>query len=180
MEVIAVVQNEAVSPVEDAAVLKALFRQSPTGLLILDKDLRILRVSLSRPVLPEASLERVRGRRLTDVYALSAPGEVEAMLAGVLESGMPAQGWLVGVRRKDVPGPEYLFSLSASRLESPRARVLGVLAELLDVTEREKVSARVRIFGSVRKRVGQTSRWPLTPRCASTTPAATPASTPSP
>ncbi|MCX4571854.1 PAS domain-containing protein [Streptomyces sp. NBC_01571] len=149
-------QNEAVPAVEDSAVLEALFRQSPTGLLILDRELRVLRASLPRPVLRKEPAEQPIGRRLTDVYALSAPGELEAMLKGVLESGTPAQSRLVGLRPKGAPGPEYLFSVSASRLQSPQGRVLGVLAELLDVTEREKVSARVRVFGSVRKNVGRT------------------------
>ncbi|MER5918289.1 PAS domain-containing protein, partial [Streptomyces sp. NPDC001982] len=148
--------NEAISPVEDAAVLEALFDQSPTGLLILDTELRILRINLTRPVLHEAPPEQITGRYLTDVYDLSAPGQVEAMLHGVLESGAPVRGRLVGVRPKGAPGPEYLFSVSASRLEGSQGRILGVLAEMLDVTEREKVAARLRVFGSVREQVGRT------------------------
>ncbi|MDT0468075.1 SpoIIE family protein phosphatase [Streptomyces gibsoniae] len=148
--------NEAISPVVEAAALEALFHQSATGLLILDADLRILRINLIRPVLHEAPPERVMGRRFTDVYDFSAPGEVEAMADGVLASGAPARGRLVGVRPKGAPGPEYLFSVSVSRLESPPGRILGVLVEMLDVTEREKVTDRLRVFGSVRRRVGQT------------------------
>jgi GAF domain-containing protein/anti-sigma regulatory factor (Ser/Thr protein kinase) len=151
-----VAQNEALSPVEDAAILEALFHESPTGLLILDTELRILRINLTRPVLHEAPLQQIVGRRITDVYDLSAPGDVEAMLGDVLKSGAPARGRLVGVRPKGAPGPEYLFSVSASRLESPQGRILGVLAEMLDVTEREKVTARLRVLGSVREHVGQT------------------------
>jgi PAS domain S-box-containing protein len=151
-----VAQNEAISPVEDAAVLKALFHQSPTGLLILDTDLRVLRFNLTRPVLHKVPPEPIVGRHITDVYDLSAPDEVEAMLAGVLESGTPAQGQPVGVRPKGAPGPEYLFSVSVSRLEDSQGRIWGVLAEMLDVTEREKVRARLHVLRSVRKHVGQT------------------------
>ncbi|MER5918462.1 SpoIIE family protein phosphatase, partial [Streptomyces sp. NPDC001982] len=133
-----------------------MFDQSPTGLLILDTQLRILRLNITRPVLHEAPPEPITGRYLTDVYDLSAPGEVEAMLAGVLESGTPARGQLVGVRPKGAPGPEYLFSVSASRLEDSQGKIWGVLAEMLDVTEREKVRARLRVLRSVRKHVGQT------------------------
>lgn len=56
--------NEAISPVvdaavlealfRDAAVLEALFRQSLTDLLILDTELRILRINLTRPLLRSA------------------------------------------------------------------------------------------------------------------------------
>ncbi|MGW4519126.1 SpoIIE family protein phosphatase [Streptomyces sp. NPDC004393] len=148
--------NEAITPVEDAAAFETLFYQSPTGLLILDTGLRILRINVTRPVLHEAPPEQIIGRHFTDVYDFSAPGDVEAMLRGVLESGAPARGRLVGVRPKGAPGPKYLFSVSASRLQSPQGRVLGVLVEMLDVTEREKVSARLHVVGSVREHVGQT------------------------
>ncbi|WP_265567951.1 SpoIIE family protein phosphatase [Streptomyces hygroscopicus] len=136
--------------------MDALFHQSPTGLLILDTDLRVLRLNLTRPVLHEAPPEPIVGRHVTDVYDLSAPGEVEAMLGGVLESGTPARGQLVGMRPKGAPGPEYLFSVSASRLEDPQGRIWGVLAEMLDVTERENVRARLRVLRSVREHVGRT------------------------
>jgi PAS domain S-box-containing protein len=151
-----VAQNEAIPPGVGAAVLEALFHQSPAGLLVLDTELRILRVHTATPVLHEAPPEQIMGRHFTDVYDLSAPGEVEAMLHSVLESGAPARGRLVGVRPKDAPGPEYLFSISASRLEDSEGRILGVLAEVLDVTEREKVRARLRVLGSVREHVGRT------------------------
>ncbi|MER5518400.1 SpoIIE family protein phosphatase [Streptomyces sp. NPDC002763] len=148
--------NEAVSPGKGAAVLEALFHQSPTGLLILDTELRILRINLTRPVLHGASQGQIVGRHITDVYDLSAPGEVEGMLRGVLETGAPVRGRLVGVRPKDEPGPEYLFSVSASRLEDAQGRVWGVLTEMVDVTECERVGIRMRVLGFVREHVGRT------------------------
>ncbi|MGW7241911.1 SpoIIE family protein phosphatase [Streptomyces sp. NPDC054804] len=148
--------NEAVSPGKGAVVLEALFHQSPTGLLILDTELRILRLNLTRPDLHGAPNDRIVGRYITDVYDLSAPGEVEAMLHGVLKSGEPVRGRLVGVRRKGAPGPEYLFSVSASRLEDAQGTVWGVLTEMLDVTECERIGLRMRVLGSVREHVGRT------------------------
>ncbi|WP_306184938.1 MULTISPECIES: SpoIIE family protein phosphatase [unclassified Streptomyces] len=147
--------NEAISPVEGAAVLEALFHQSPTGLMVLDTELRILWINVNTPVLKSGLLEEIIGRHFTDVYDLSVPGEVEAMLYGVMESGAPARGRRVGVRPKGAPGPEYRFSVSASRLEDAQGRILGVLTEILGVTECEKVRARLRLLGSVRDRVGQ-------------------------
>ncbi|MET8809142.1 PAS domain-containing protein [Streptomyces sp. NPDC004546] len=64
--------DEAISPVEGAAVLEALFHQSPTGLLILDTELRILRINLTRPVLHAVPPEQITGRHVTEVYDLSA------------------------------------------------------------------------------------------------------------
>ncbi|MFD8724613.1 PAS domain-containing protein [Streptomyces sp. NPDC059629] len=149
-------QNEAVSPGEGAAVLEALFQQSPTGLLILDTELRILRINLTKPDLHDVPHEQIVGRHVTDVYDLSAPGEVESMLHSVLENGAPARERLVALRPKGAPGPEYLFSVSASRLDDSQGRTWGVLTEMLDVTEREKAHARIRVLGSVREHVGRT------------------------
>ncbi|MFI6352973.1 SpoIIE family protein phosphatase [Streptomyces sp. NPDC050743] len=148
--------NEASSPVTDAAAFDALFHRSPTGLVILDTELRVLRINIIRPVLHKLPPDQVTGRRLTDVYDLSAPDDVLAMLHDVLESGAPARRRLVGVRPKSSPGPEHLFSVSVSRLESPQGKVLGLLAEMLDVTESEQLAARLRVLASMREHVGQT------------------------
>ncbi|MEU4038378.1 SpoIIE family protein phosphatase [Streptomyces collinus] len=147
--------RQAISSDEGVALLDALFRQSPTGLMVLDRELRIVRISVNTPVLHPEPPEQITGRRFTDVYDLSGPDEVEAMLQGVLKSGEPMRGRLVGARRKGAPGPGRQVSVSASRLEDTQGRTFGVLAEVVDVTEREKVRARLRVLGSVRERVGQ-------------------------
>lgn len=149
-------QYEAAPPGAGAVAPEAPFHHSPSGLLILDPELRVLRISLPGPLLHGAPPHRITGRHLTDVCDFSAPGEVGAMLHGVLGSGIPAGGQLVGVRPKGAPGREHLFSVSASRLESAKGAILGVVAEMLDVTEREKAAARLRVLESVRKQVGQT------------------------
>ncbi|MER6074107.1 SpoIIE family protein phosphatase [Streptomyces sp. NPDC001817] len=148
--------DEAISPVEGAAVLEALFHQSPTGLMVLDTELRVLWINVNTPVLKSGLPEEILGRHFTDLFDLSAPGEVEAMLHGVLEGGAPARGRRVAVRPKGAPGPEYRFSVSASRLEDAQGRIWGVLTEILGVTECERVRARLRLLGSMRDRVGQT------------------------
>ncbi|MFF4441636.1 SpoIIE family protein phosphatase [Streptomyces sp. NPDC001621] len=147
---------EAISVAEGAAMLEALFHESPTGLMVLDRELRILRISASTPVLRTAPPEEIIGRHFTEVYDISGPGEVEAMLHGVLERGAPIRGRLVGARRKGARGPECQFRVSASRLEDGQGKILGVLAEIVDVTEREKVRTRLRVLGSVRERTGRT------------------------
>ena len=60
-------RNEAISPVEGAAVLEALFHQSPTGLMVLDTELRILRINVRTPVLRTAPIEQIKGRLFIDV-----------------------------------------------------------------------------------------------------------------
>ncbi|QHA07942.1 PAS domain-containing protein [Streptomyces broussonetiae] len=123
-------QNEAVSPGGGAAALEALFRQSPTGRLILDTELRILRINLTRPILHEAPTEQIVGRHVTDVYDLSAPDEVEAMLYSVLENGAPARERLVGLRPKGAPGLRALpFPTPyAQTLAEPSRSAMGLFA----------------------------------------------------
>ncbi|MFF3518061.1 hypothetical protein [Streptomyces sp. NPDC002573] len=62
----------------------------------------------------------------------------------------------MGLRPKGAPGPEYLVSLSAARLEDAEGRIWVLLTEMLDVTEREKARARMRLLSSVREHVGRT------------------------
>lgn len=137
-----------------AAMLGALSAQLPMGLHVLDQELRIVRATATPPILGDESPEQLVGRHLTDVYNLSEPAGNEAMLRTVLESGAPARERLVRVRPRHAPGPEYVFSVSAFRLDDPDGHVLGVLAVILDVTAREKARRRVGVLRTVRDRVG--------------------------
>lgn len=153
----AVFQARTDSPIPSAvgaAVLGALSAQSLMGLHVLDQHLRIVRATFTTPILGDESPEQLVGRRLTDVYNLSDPAGTENLLRTVLESGAPAREPLVRVRPKHAPGPEYVFSVSAFRLDDPDGHVLGVLAVALDVTAREKVRRRVGVLRTVRDRVG--------------------------
>ena len=50
-----------------AAMLEALFTQSPIGLHLVDPDLRVVRVNTATPWMRAAGLEEIRGRRVRDV-----------------------------------------------------------------------------------------------------------------
>ncbi len=148
--------NEGTSPGVGAAVLEALFTHVPVGLHVLDKELRIESANIAAQAMCGVPAEQILGRPLTDVYGLSAPDEVEEMLQGVLDSGLPAPERVVRVHPKNDPGRTYMAGISAFRLQDPQGAVLGVAAAVDDVTEREKTRARLRVLGAVCKRVGQT------------------------
>lgn len=84
--------KEATGPDVGSAALEALFAHAPVGMHVLDKKLRIVSANNAARAMCGVPDERIVERRLTDVYALSTPDEVEAMLRGVLESGVPRLG----------------------------------------------------------------------------------------
>jgi PAS domain S-box-containing protein len=140
------------------AALEALFTHAPVGMLVLDEGLRIVSANRAAQVTCGAHGERILRHHLTDVYDFHAPGEVEAMLRGVLEGGASlAFELLVRMQSKDDPGLVYTALVSAFRLQDSLGATLGVAAAVLDVTEYEKTRARLRVLAAVREGVGRTS-----------------------
>ncbi|MGW4003717.1 PAS domain-containing protein [Streptomyces nigra] len=137
-----------------AAMLEALFTQSPIGLHLVDPDMRVVRVNTATPWMRAAGLGEIRGRRVRDVYRL-VDADVEALLKDVLDTGTPLLRHLVRILVDDPP-TERMFEVSALRLEGPGGKVLGVGAIAVDVTERERAQARTRMLDRVRERVGRT------------------------
>lgn len=147
--------KEATGPDVGSAALEALFAHAPVGMHVLDKKLRIVSANNAAHVLCGVPGERIVERRLTEVYALSTPDEVEAMLRGVLSSGTPAPGLVVSMQPKDAPGRGCTVLVSAFRLQDSRGAILGVAAAVADITEYEKTRARLRILAGVREGVGR-------------------------
>jgi PAS domain S-box-containing protein len=139
-----------------SAALEALFVHAPVGMHVLDKRLRIVSANNAAQVMCGAPGERIVKRRLTDVYGLSTPDEVDAMLRGVLESGVPAPGLVVSMQPKDAPGRRCTALVSAFRLQNSLGATIGVAAAVADVTEYEKTRARLQVLAGVRERVGRT------------------------
>ncbi|GAA3778483.1 SpoIIE family protein phosphatase [Streptomyces chiangmaiensis] len=139
-----------------AAVLEAFFKQWPQGLYLLDTDLRLVRVNTATRNLPDMPADGGLGRRFTDVFDLSAPGETEAVVHEVLDSGVPALGRLVRGRPKGSTGLGRLYSLSVLRLEDAQGAVLGAALAAIDVTVSEAEHARTEVLNTVHERVGQT------------------------
>ena len=148
--------KDATGPGMGSAALEALFAHAPVGMHVLDKKLRIVSANNAAQVMCGVPGERIVERRLTDVYGLSTPDEVETMLRGVLESGVPSPGLVVSMQPKDAPGRGCTVLVSAFRLQDSLGTTLGVAAAVADVTEYEKTRARLRILAGVREGVGRT------------------------
>jgi len=129
---------------------------APVGLYVLDTDLRIVSARLAAPIMSGTPADRVLGRRLTDVYSFPAPGQIEEMLRGAADDGVPAPGRVVRARLREAPGQARWTRVSAFRLEDQRGAVVGVAAILADVSELERSSARLRLLRELhRMQVGQ-------------------------
>ncbi|MFI5634946.1 SpoIIE family protein phosphatase [Streptomyces sp. NPDC051664] len=139
------------------AILDALFTQSPVGLQVLDTELRVVRVNTATGNVRGVAVEGLVGLHFAEAYAgMSAPDEVEAMLRGVLESGVPVREYLVRIRLAAEQGREKIRSVSVFRLQDPQGTVLGVAVTVVDVTEQEQARARLGVLNTVRERVGRT------------------------
>ncbi|WP_329167394.1 PAS domain-containing protein (plasmid) [Streptomyces sp. NBC_01717] len=137
--------------------MDALFTQSPVGLHVLDTQLRVVRVNTAASGMRGVPVEDVLGKHFAEAYAdVSAPDEVEAMLRGVLESGVPVREYLVRTRLAAEQGREKIRSVSVFRLQDPQGAVLGVAVTVVDVTEQEQARARLGFLNTVRERVGRT------------------------
>lgn len=136
----------------DAALLDRLFTQSVVGLHVLDPQLRVVRISS----LANADLaEQVIGRHFTDAYHLDRPDSAGKLLQRVLDTGEPVHDRLVHGRIKSAPGPNLSYLVTVFRLNDKQGRILGLLAAVVDVTEREKARTRAMYRARLLKGVGR-------------------------
>ncbi|WP_329425550.1 SpoIIE family protein phosphatase [Streptomyces sp. NBC_01268] len=138
------------------AVLDAVFTQSAVGLHVLDTELRVVRVnpvSIGMRGVPE---ESVVGRSATEAYASLGVTVDEGALLDVLATGTPLRDALVRSRPPSDPGREHVVSVSVYRLHDDAGRVVGLVATSVDVTERERANARLRLLHEARERIGRT------------------------
>ncbi|MFE1232476.1 PAS domain-containing protein [Streptomyces sp. NPDC058745] len=138
----------------DEAVLDAVFTQSAVGLHVLDRDLRAVRVNPVAVGMRGVPREEIIGRPVLEVYATEGVTGVEGMLREVLETGRPVRNALVRLRPRLDPQHEHVFSTAVHRLEDGSGQPLGVVVTAVDVTDRERAQARLRLLHDVHERIG--------------------------
>ncbi|TXS04689.1 GAF domain-containing protein [Streptomyces sp. col6] len=133
------------------ALLDTLFSQSAVGLHVLDTDLRVVRVNaLTEAVDPE----RIVGLHFTEAYRLDDPEGARQLLRQVLETGAPLVNRPVRGRLALSTGPARSLNVTLHRLDSDEGRPLGVLAAVVDVSERDKAHVRADVLTAVRRGAG--------------------------
>ncbi|MFJ3876685.1 SpoIIE family protein phosphatase [Streptomyces sp. NPDC090077] len=138
----------------DAAILDAVFTQSDVGVHVVDRDLRVVRVNPVTIGGRDIARHPVLGRPAVEAYAaLGAPG-VGEKLQEVLVTGRPAHDVLVRAHSAAGPPHDLVLSASVYRLQDPAGRPLGLVATVVDVTDRERAQARLRLLHRARTEVG--------------------------
>ncbi|NEB54906.1 PAS domain-containing protein, partial [Streptomyces griseus] len=137
----------------DEALLATLFTQSAVELGVLDPRLRLVRAN-SR--VDGVETGQYLGRRFTEAFRLDDPDGVEQFMKQVLAGEGPVRDRLVRGRLREIPGDRD-FLVSAYRLDGPdgpEAPAMGLLAAVVDVTERQRARARDAALTAVRDAVG--------------------------
>lgn len=142
-------------PEWDRAVLWALFSEAPSGLLVLDRDLRLVRFNSAARHVDSVPLSHALGRRLADWAGDFYDAGVEATLRDVLDSGVPAldiemTGHLASEKT------ETALSVSCFRLADQDSGVLGVALAIVDVTDRQRSRKRLELLRRAGGRIGTT------------------------
>lgn len=136
----------------EGPLVRALFSVSQLGLLVVDRDLRLIRVSAAAGSMHGSASEELLGRRLDEVYRLADPVDLAAARS-VLETGTSVFSRLVTVL--GAGGYRQHYSVSAFRLRRADGEVIGLAMTVLDVTRRERDAERTATVSRVRERVGR-------------------------
>ncbi|MFJ2582244.1 SpoIIE family protein phosphatase [Kitasatospora aureofaciens] len=140
----------------EQAMLDALFTLSPVGLHMLDTELRVVRINTATSAMRGVRAEDLLGRRFPEAYDLVDPGEAEALVRGVLESGVPVRERVIRAHPQADPDDERLHAISAFRLADRQGRVLGIAISVVDVTDLERARAGMAVLDAVHRNVGRT------------------------
>ncbi|SEL80961.1 ATP-binding SpoIIE family protein phosphatase [Streptacidiphilus jiangxiensis] len=141
------------------AVLDALFSQSPLGLHVYDRELRLVRVNTAAELMREFPVDRMLGHSLPEIlrsFDVTDAAAVERAARGVLETGHPEFDLDLRIRHRRDPAIEAAVSVSVFRLQQADGTVLGLAAALTDVTARLRAEAEVRLLNEAAVRIGTT------------------------
>ncbi|MET9072450.1 SpoIIE family protein phosphatase [Streptomyces sp. NPDC004232] len=148
---------------QDVALSERMVEQSPSGLAVLDPQLRFVSVN--------PALERINGlpaadhvgRPLAEVLPLLATEPLEAEARQVLRTGVPVIDRPVVGRTSADPEQDHTWSMSLYRLEDALGNVLGVAASVMDITEQHRASVeaetarrRLAVIADASARIGTT------------------------
>ncbi|MFB7550115.1 SpoIIE family protein phosphatase [Streptomyces sp. NPDC056154] len=147
----------------DLALSARLVSQSPTGLGILDPDLRYLVVNPTLERINGRPADRQVGRPVREVLDFMDAGPVETAMRRVLDSGDPLVNQFALAPTPSDPGRVHAWSASYYRLEDSAGQVLGLALELMDVTEQHRASSeaaaarrRLALIADASTRIGTT------------------------
>ncbi|MEU3609815.1 SpoIIE family protein phosphatase [Streptomyces sp. NPDC035033] len=145
----------------DGAVLDTVFRQSEVGLHVLDRELRLVRVTGAALAMRDVDEETLIGRPAVEVYRTFGIDVKEQVLREVLDGGPPLRDVLVPGRPPHEADREHVYSVSVYPLPAPgpdgaQRPSPGLVATVMDVTERIRAQQRLGLLYEARERIGRT------------------------
>ncbi|MEU2544136.1 SpoIIE family protein phosphatase [Streptomyces roseolus] len=145
----------------DHAVLDAVFRQSSVGVHVLDRELRVIRVTGPALAMRGASEEELLGRPAVEAYRRLGVDVKPHVLRDVLDGGPPARDVLVRSSPGGDADREHVYSVSVHPLYDPAPGgadrpAIGLVATVTDVTDRVLAEQRLALLYEARERIGRT------------------------
>ncbi|MGQ4722748.1 SpoIIE family protein phosphatase [Streptomyces tunisiensis] len=138
-------------PVDDAAVLDALFAGSPQGLFVLEPDRKVTRYNPSARGVRALPSEDVVGHDVRD-FAPDTEPELGQLIDEVLTTGEPVRGRLL--RGRSPSDPDRTLAVEVSLF--PLRGGPGLVGVVEDVTERQAAADRLAALSTVHRTVGAT------------------------
>ncbi|MEU6477540.1 SpoIIE family protein phosphatase [Streptomyces sp. NPDC047017] len=146
----------AAGPVDDAAVLNALFGNTSQGLFVFDSAQRVVRYHPTGRGVRELAVEDMDGHGIDDFAPGLDPGELRTLIDGVLASGEPVRDRLMRGRSPSGPHRTLALEVSLFPLCGPGEDTTGVVGVIEDVTERQAAADRLAVLSTVHEAVGST------------------------
>ncbi|WP_033951870.1 SpoIIE family protein phosphatase [Streptomyces sp. CNQ431] len=147
---------------DDAAVLEALFGNSPQGLFVLDTELRVLRYNRAGRGVSGLSEEDVLGKGVEEFAPGLEPETMQRLAKEALDTARPVRKRLVRGPSPSDPNLTLTLEMSFFPLAGARPGTPAVVTVVEDVTARQADADRFAVLSAVHASVGSTLDTPAT------------------
>ncbi|MEU5623059.1 MULTISPECIES: ATP-binding SpoIIE family protein phosphatase [Streptomyces] len=143
-------------PIGDAAVLNALFANSPQGLFVFDSEQKVTRYNPAGRGVRGLSDEDVVGQGIADFAPGFEADVLQGLIDEVLASGEALRGRLVRGKSPSDPHQALAAEVSLFPLHDLGGGRPGLVGVVEDVTERQAAADRLAVLSEVHATVGST------------------------
>ncbi|WP_342760768.1 hybrid sensor histidine kinase/response regulator [Azospirillum thermophilum] len=127
------------------AVLETLYATAPTGLCVVDPDLRLRHINQRFAALGTLPPHAYLGRKLGEALPAPLAAVLEPLCRRMMETGLPVQDQEAVARLPDGTGPERHWLVSLHPLRHPDGTLGAINLMLQDITESKAMEATLRL-----------------------------------